>query len=162
MHGTSETRSSEAGKPALTKRVRLPREIFTVGYSGKTVDEFIAALHGAGIERVIDVRALPLSRRRGFSKTALGNTLAEFDIEYVHIRAAGNPFRELKNEIDKCLALYARHLDAHPAIVDEVAVALTDRRAALLCVEAEPEHCHRSVIVSRLSLKHGKHFVTHL
>lgn len=147
---------------ASARPLRLPSEIFTVGYAGRTVDEFITALHAAGVERVIDVRALPLSRRRGFSKTALGKALAEHDIEYVHVRAAGNPFRDQKDQIDKCLALYADHLDAHPEVLDEVVTAFDTRRSALLCVEAEHEHCHRSVIVSRLPLQDGKHSVTHL
>lgn len=61
--------------------------IFTIGYEGSTVGEFLAALRKAGIERVIDVRALPLSRRPGFSKTPLRNALAEAGVEYVHLKA---------------------------------------------------------------------------
>src|SRR5947209_12479123 len=65
--------------------------IFTIGYEGTTVPEFIAALKGAGVSRVIDVRALPLSRRPGFSKTALRGALVEAGIEYVHFKALGTP-----------------------------------------------------------------------
>ena len=59
--------------------------IFTIGYEGTTVPEFIAALQKAGVERVIDVRALPLSRRPGFSKSALRSALEESGIEYLHL-----------------------------------------------------------------------------
>ena len=52
-------------------------KLFTIGYEGTTMDEFITALQRAGVERVIDVRALPLSRRPGFSKTPLTGALAE-------------------------------------------------------------------------------------
>ncbi|HET7282589.1 MAG TPA: DUF488 domain-containing protein, partial [Sphingomicrobium sp.] len=66
-------------------------KIFTIGYEGATVGEFLAALKQAGIGRVIDVRALPLSRRPGFSKTALRAALEESEIEYVHLKALGTP-----------------------------------------------------------------------
>ena len=65
--------------------------IFTIGYEGATMDDFLSALKQAGVERVIDVRALPLSRRPGFSKTPLQNALAEAGIEYVHLKALGTP-----------------------------------------------------------------------
>ena len=65
--------------------------IFTIGYEGATMDEFLAALQGAGVQRVIDVRALPLSRRPGFSKSPLRAALEEAGIEYVHLKALGTP-----------------------------------------------------------------------
>jgi uncharacterized protein (DUF488 family) len=55
--------------------------IFTIGYEGATVAEFLAALQKAGVERVIDIRAVPNSRRPGFSKTPLRNALAEAGID---------------------------------------------------------------------------------
>ena len=66
-------------------------KIFTIGYEGATVPEVITALKRAGVERVIDVRALPLSRRPGFSKTPLRNALGESGIDYVHLKALGTP-----------------------------------------------------------------------
>ena len=68
--------------------------LYTLGYEGLALDEFLARLHHARIDRLIDIRALPLSRRRGFSKSPLGDALAGADIEYLHLRAAGNPFRK--------------------------------------------------------------------
>jgi uncharacterized protein (DUF488 family) len=65
--------------------------IFTIGYEGTTQGEFVAALQAARVERVIDVRAVPNSRRPGFSKTPLRNALAEAGIDYVHLRALGTP-----------------------------------------------------------------------
>src|SRR5437763_12673514 len=65
--------------------------IFTIGYEGATVGEFLDALRKAGVRRVIDVRALPLSRRPGFSKSPLGAALEEAGVEYVHLRALGTP-----------------------------------------------------------------------
>ena len=65
--------------------------IFTIGYEGTTMPEFVSALQAAGVQRVIDVRALPLSRRPGFSKSPLRAALEEAGIEYVHLKALGTP-----------------------------------------------------------------------
>ncbi len=69
----------------------MPQPLFTVGYEGKTVDELLDALKGAGIELLIDVRAVAASRRPGFSKTALAGALAEQGIDYLHLRPLGTP-----------------------------------------------------------------------
>jgi uncharacterized protein (DUF488 family) len=135
---------------------------FTVGYEGRTIDEFVHLLVEAGVERIVDVRALPLSRRRGFSKTALKSALAADGIEYVHVRAAGNPYRNLRDDPERCLALYAAHLDEHPAVLVEVQAALNGSRSALLCMEASHERCHRSVIAERLRRGELRGTVTHL
>ena len=66
-------------------------KIFTIGYEGTTMDAFLASLREAGVEQVIDVRALPLSRRPGFSKNTLAATLSDNGIGYVHLKALGTP-----------------------------------------------------------------------
>jgi uncharacterized protein (DUF488 family) len=135
---------------------------YSVGYAGRDVDGFVRLLKRSGIDRVVDVRALPLSRRRGFSKTKLCEVLATNGIEYVHLRRAGNPYRDQKNDIKRCLALYAGYLDESPEIVTEVEGALLGHRAALLCVEADHSHCHRSILAARLQSNHPARRFTHL
>jgi uncharacterized protein (DUF488 family) len=125
--------------------------VFTVGYEGRSVDDFVATLRAAKIDRVIDVRALPLSRRRGFSKTKLSEALASAKIEYVHLRIAGNPYRDQRADIKRCLALYRGHLERSPEVIASVLEATHGYRAALLCVEREACNCHRSVIASKLA-----------
>ena len=71
----------------------MKMRIFTIGYEGSTVGEFIAALKQACVSQVIDVRALPLSRRPGFSKSPLRAALEEAGIEYVHLKALGGAGR---------------------------------------------------------------------
>ena len=56
-------------------------KLFTIGYEATTMGEFLDALKSAGVERVIDVRAVANSRRPGFSKTPLRNALAEVGID---------------------------------------------------------------------------------
>ena len=127
--------------------------LFTIGYEGRALDELIAELCAHRIERVIDVRQLPLSRRRGFSKTPLGAALAAYDIEYVHLRQAGNPYRAEKDSIprDQLLAKYKVHLAGARQVVTDVAEAARGRRVSLLCYERHPAECHRSLLSKRVA-----------
>jgi uncharacterized protein (DUF488 family) len=131
--------------------------LFTIGYEGRALDELIVILSAHRIERVLDIRELPLSRRPGFSKTPLGTALGAAGIEYVHMRQAGNPFRREKDEIprSRLLAKYARHLARTEDVVDAVVDAVRGRRVALLCYEAEPGDCHRSILAPRIAERLG-------
>ena len=119
--------------------------LYTVGYEGLALDELLARLRHERIDRLIDIRALPLSRRRGFSKTPLAEALAGADIEYLHLRAAGNPFRKEED----ALAKYAASLGDD--VVGQVAEVVRGHRAALLCYEADPATCHRAIIAPRVA-----------
>lgn len=131
--------------------------LYTIGYEGRALDELLAELAVARVDRVIDVRELPLSRRRGFSKTPLGASLAGADIEYVHLRAAGNPFRRERHDMprDELLARYAAHLTRTRSAVAEVVETARGHRAALLCYEREAADCHRSVLAKRIARRLG-------
>jgi uncharacterized protein (DUF488 family) len=134
-------------------------QIFTIGYEGTTVGEFIAALHKAGVRRVIDVRALPLSRRPGFSKTALRNALAEAGIDYVHLKALGTPAEgraAARAHRDSDLRrIYAGQLELPEAIAQSALMLELTREepSALLCMERDPAHCHRSLLLSAIAPK---------
>ena len=131
--------------------------IYTIGYEGTTVPEFVAALNRAGVERVIDVRALPLSRRPGFSKTALRSALEEAGVEYVHLKALGTPAD------GRAAARAGRHADLEriyagqlelPEAMAEGAQMLElarDKPTALLCMEREPAHCHRTLLLNAVA-----------
>jgi uncharacterized protein (DUF488 family) len=128
-------------------------KIFTIGYEKTTQPELIAALQAAGVKRVIDVRAVPLSRRPGFSKNILKNGLAEAGIDYVHLKALGTPAegREAarKGRHEELERIYAGQLDLPEAIVAgakmrELAV---ETPSALLCYEREPSGCHRTLLL---------------
>lgn len=131
--------------------------IFTIGYEGATVPEFIAALGAAGVERVIDVRALPLSRRPGFSKSPLRAALAEAGIDYVHLKALGTPAE------GRTAARAGRHADMEriyagqlelPEAMAQSAQMLdlaSEKPSALLCMEREPKHCHRTLLLKAVA-----------
>jgi uncharacterized protein (DUF488 family) len=128
--------------------MRVPRTaLFTIGYEGRVLDELIAILAANKVDRVIDVRELPLSRRRGFSKTPLASALGAAGIDYVHVREAGNPYRKIEDALPRYKAHIARARD----VVAVVAAQTRGHRAALLCYEAEPRQCHRSLLAPRVA-----------
>ena len=128
--------------------------IFTIGYEATTVPEFIAALRQAGVERVIDVRALPLSRKPGFSKNVLKAGLAEAGIDYVHLKPLGTPAdgrtaaRAGRHEDLK--RIYTAQLGLPEAIVaaEQMRELAAEMPSALLCFEREPAQCHRSLLLA--------------
>ena len=131
--------------------------IFTIGYEGATVAEFLAALQSAGVERVIDVRAVANSRRPGFSKTPLRNALAEAGIEYVHLRALGTPAdgraAARAGRHEDLERIYAGQLEL-PEAMKETAEMLdlaAEKPSALLCYERDPAGCHRTLLVDTAS-----------
>jgi uncharacterized protein (DUF488 family) len=130
-----------------------PMKIFTIGYEGTTQPEFIAALQAAGVERVIDVRAVPLSRKPGFSKNILRNGLAEAGLDYVHLKPLGTPpeGREAarKGRHAELERIYAGQLDLPEAIVAAAQMRdlASEKPSALLCFERDPHGCHRSLLL---------------
>jgi uncharacterized protein (DUF488 family) len=137
-------------------------KMYTVGYEGRAVEDFINVLKLAGVNRVVDVRKLPLSRKKGFSKTRLGSALHEAGIEYVHLKAAGNPHLEYRHDVQRCLRMYGGYIDEHPEVIDQLAKLALDTETALLCVEADPHVCHRSILVDRMQEKGVRLAIRHL
>ena len=131
--------------------------IFTIGYEDTTMGELIAALTFAGVRRVIDVRALPLSRRPGFSKTPLRAALAEAAIDYVHLKALGTPAdgraaarAGRPAELER---IYAGQLELPAALAQgaEMLALAEEQPSALLCFEREPAHCHRTLLLDAVA-----------
>ena len=131
--------------------------IFTIGYERATVPEFLAVLRDAGVERVMDVRALPLSRRPGFSKSPLRAALEEAGIEYVHLKALGTPAEgraaARAGRHEDMARIYAGQLELPEAIAQgaQMIELARERPSALLCFEREPAHCHRSLLLDAVA-----------
>lgn len=131
--------------------------IFTIGYEATTMVEFLAALKDAGVERVVDVRALPLSRRPGFSKTPLRNALSEVEIDYVHLKALGTPSEGRSaaraGRQEDLERIYAGQLELPEAIVqaEQMRELAAEKPSALLCYEREPAGCHRSLLLAAVA-----------
>lgn len=126
--------------------------IWTIGYEQATVAGVIAALRGAGVERLADIRALPLSRRPGFSKSTLAAELAGAGIEYLHLKPLGTPAdgRAAARAGDHVALerIYAGQLELPEAIASAARLRelATERRTALLCYERDAAACHRSLL----------------
>ena len=131
--------------------------IFTIGYEGATVGELIAALHSAGVKRLIDVRALPLSRRPGFSKSSLRASLEESAIEYMHLKALGTPSEgrtaaRAGRHADMA-RIYAGQLELPEAIAQSALMLelAREKPTALLCMERDPAVCHRTLLIDAVA-----------
>ena len=139
--------------------------IFTIGYEATTMGEFLAALQGAGVERIIDVRAVPNSRRPGFSKTPLRNALAEIGIDYVHLKALGTPAEGRSaaraGRQDDLERIYVGQLQLPEAMVqaEQMRELASEKPSALLCYERDPAGCHRSLLLAAVARDAA---VTHL
>jgi uncharacterized protein (DUF488 family) len=131
--------------------------VFTIGYENATVGDFLAALEQAGVKRIIDVRAVPNSRRPGFSKTPLRNALAEIGIDYVHLRALGTPAdgraAARAGRHADLQRIYAGQLELPEAIAQGAQmVALAEEKpSAVLCYERDPAVCHRTLLLDAVA-----------
>jgi uncharacterized protein (DUF488 family) len=127
--------------------------IFTIGYEGITQSMLIGALQSAGVELLADVRAVPLSRRPGFSKNILAAGLRDAGIEYIGLKALGTPpeGREAarRNDVGRLVSIYAGQLELPEASAQlaQLRSLAIERPTALLCFERDPTRCHRSLLV---------------
>jgi uncharacterized protein (DUF488 family) len=142
----SGAKTTRRGHPFLR-----PHAIVSIGYEGRTVDELISELHRYGVARLIDVRQLPLSRKKGFSKSSLSAHLNRAEIEYRHVRSAGNPYRLLKSQIARSLKLYDSYLMRNPVVLNDVRAEFVRETVAVLCYERAHAQCHRSRLIYALS-----------
>lgn len=132
------------------------KKLATIGYEGADFADFVATLHIAGVRTVIDVRELPLSRRKGFSKNALSNALSVAGIEYFHLRALGDPktgrIAARAGKFDAFLTIYSAHMrspSAKAALKEAIDIACKSY-SCLLCFERDPNHCHRTLIADKV------------
>ncbi len=134
----------------------MPRSrppLATIGYQAATVASFLEALRAARIELLVDVRAVASSRRPGFAKSRLAATLAEDDIGYRHLRGLGTPAdgraAARAGRFARLRSIYRAHLataGAQAELTELTELVRSGRRICLLCFEADPAHCHRSMV----------------
>ena len=129
--------------------------LFTIGYEGTDVSSLVAELQAAGIQTLIDVREMPLSRKKGFSKTALSGYVTAAGISYVHLKQLGAP-KPIRHALraggsweEYCVG-YSHHLEHCEGDLAELGQMARDENICLLCFEANYCECHRSLIAERL------------
>jgi uncharacterized protein (DUF488 family) len=131
------------------------KAIYTAGYEGKTVDEFLNLLMQSGIRKLIDVRFNPISRRYGFHKSTLKRLCSSLEIDYHHLPSLGIPgsARAELNSMGSYLALFKEYrcgLVNRTEDVHAVMSLLESEPSVLVCMEANPECCHRNVLAQHL------------
>jgi uncharacterized protein (DUF488 family) len=132
-----------------------PITVFTIGYEGLDLGEFFDILNAHKIEILVDVRELPLSRKRGFSKRSLSASCTEYGLEYEHFQLLGAP-RDVRhalrenNDWDQYCYQYLNHLDKNDSTLRELLEVAQGNKICLMCFEADYSVCHRSLITDRL------------
>ena len=129
----------------------------TIGYEAASLADFIATLRAAGVGRIIDVRELPISRRKGFAKRALSEALVAAGIDYVHLRGLGDP-KEGRDaaragDVARFKRVFDRHMATATAQADlQAAIAFAKQGGAcLMCYERDHVACHRSIVATAIS-----------
>jgi len=135
--------------------------VYTAGYEGQSVDGFLNELMTHGIRRIIDVRRNPIARRYGYHKSTLHRLAGYVGIDYAHfpqLGIASEERQELHTFGDR-LELFDRYaattLKTEREAIAEVARLMQERPSVLVCLEAEPECCHRSRLAVPVSKKSG-------
>lgn len=133
----------------------MSRNLFTIGYEGTDIKSFISVLHRYSIDCVLDVRELPLSRKRGFSKNVLANFLNNESIDYVHFRELGSP-RDLRMALRKTqdyelfFKKMSQFIDKNIDAIRRAHNHVLYQNCCLLCYERSHEHCHRSIVAQKI------------
>jgi uncharacterized protein (DUF488 family) len=132
-------------------------KFYTLGYQGIYLETLIEALRSENIGTLLDVRAVPWSRREEFSKRNLEISLVKAGLNYIHLERAGNPAaKRPETKIhEKIYANYRAYVDANPDVLEEVLIRIkiahdSGKPACLMCKESDPEHCHRSILAEAL------------
>lgn len=132
----------------------MKRKLYTIGYTGFSLPEFIGTLSEYNIECVIDTRQLPISRKKGFAKSALQEHLNNAGIEYKHFRLLGSPSvirHELREtgDYDYFFAQVHQHITSFDAMQQlHEAIGIARRQTScLMCCCADWTHCHRKCLI---------------
>jgi uncharacterized protein (DUF488 family) len=130
--------------------------ISTIGYEKANLDHFVGTLQAADVEVVVDIRDRAQSRRKGFSKTALSERLASSGIEYVHVKALGDPKEgrdaARSGNYSKFYEIFSAVMASDEAknSLKEVAQLAESKQICLLCYERDHSQCHRKIVADEL------------
>lgn len=135
--------------------------LYHIGYEGLSFNSFLTYLQYYNISTVVDVRYLPISRKKGFSKTALEQNLSMHGIQYLHLKKIGTP-KPMRTRLyeswdyGEFFAAYKAYLDANLSVLDSILNLIsTDNPVLLLCYEKDPETCHRKIIAKEVQRREG-------
>lgn len=144
------------------------QELYTVGYEGRDIDSFITHLKAFNITRLIDVREIPISRKKGFSKSQLKRRVEAENIEYVHIKSLGSPSHirhrlKADHDYEQFFLSYLKYLEDNPDAISKAYQYVKDGITCLMCFEKVPEYCHRSTVANKIKEYDGNGLIiTHV
>ncbi len=145
----------------LKKEPDQSKIIFTIGHSNRTIEEFVALLKAHGIEEVVDIRTIPRSAHNPqFSKEQLAESLEKSGIQYQHLEKLGGLRHATKDSVNlgwrnlsfRGFADYMSTPDFDEGLASLTRIAQT-KRTAIMCAEAVPWRCHRSLVADALTLQ---------
>ena len=132
-------------------------DLLTIGYEGCTIADVLDELRRARVSLLIDVRAVPLSRKPGFSKRQLAAGLEEKGISYVHLQALGTP-KPGRDAVrsghpERMEPIFRAHMKSDRAQADlaQAKQLVRSRRGCLLCFEQDPMMCHRRFVAEMIT-----------
>ena len=134
-----------------------PKALLTIGYEGSTIGDVLTALQAAQVSLLLDVRAVPQSRKPGFSKRLLAAGLDEVGIRYVHLQGLGTPKpgrdAARAGHPDRMEVIFLEHMKSDRAQADlaQAKLLAREQRACLLCFERDPAQCHRRLVAEMVS-----------
>jgi uncharacterized protein (DUF488 family) len=125
--------------------------LFTVGYEGRNIEDLVSLLTDNGVQTVVDVRELAISRRPGFSKTKLKENLESSGINYIHKSTLGSPrdIRHQLHEDNNYNVFFAEYRYHASQVLDDIVRVMyiaENVPTCLLCFESDAKTCHRSVL----------------
>ena len=138
----------------------MSRQLFTIGYEGTTIDDFINNLRTNHVDCILDVRDIPISRKRGFSKTALSTKLEDANINYVHFRDLGSPkpVREKlrsSGDYEGFFETMRAHVANKREAIESAYRHVINHSCCLMCFEHLAEECHRTIVALKIKERDG-------
>jgi hypothetical protein len=157
---------ADRARVAAARPARLKPGLVTIGYEGKTLEQYLNQLLRQSVTLLCDVRRNPLSRKYGFSKSTLSKACEGVGVRYEHLPELGiasEDRRELKTQIDydTLFAVYERDsLPKQEAALAQIRqwIEQDGYRVALTCYEAQACQCHRHCVAEALAEIGGKAF----
>lgn len=156
--------------PHAATMQRDPLVIYTVGHSTRKLPAFLELLHGYGIKQLVDVRTIPRSRKNPqFNAESLPQALRKAHVQYTHVAALGGLRRAARDSVNtgwrnasfRGFADYMRGAEFAKGL-ERLIVLSSEGPAAIMCAEAVPWRCHRSLIADALIVRgiHVKHILS--
>jgi len=138
----------------------MTRSLFTVGYEGRNIDSFVTQLKKHSIDCLLDVREIPLSRKKGFSKSALSQRLSRENIRYIHFRDLGSPkplreYLKLTGDYTTFFHKIDQHLADRKETIEKAYSFVTTNTCCLMCFEKLAENCHRKIVAAKIKQRDG-------